>query len=123
MWGDIKCFIFIGICYLGIYIVYLVKWLLTNYRKHISIILISVILVSCAAPQVTITTQKAAVAYASVLSVMQYALPLFMVACVGVLIAKRTKEFKGCDEPIMPDMIEECSRLKESEIVRTQSIH
>ena len=123
MWGDIKCFIFIGICYLGIYTMFIIKWLLTNYRKHISIILICVILASCAAPQVTISTPKAAVAYASVLSVMQYALPLFMVACVGVLIAKRTKEFKGCDEPIMPDMIEECNRLKAAEIERKQSIH
>jgi len=92
--------------------------------KLISIILISVILVSCAAaPQITITTPKAAVAYASVLSVMQYALPLFMVACVGVLTAKRTKEFKGCDEPIAPDMVVTCDRLREAEEVRKQNTH
>ena len=91
--------------------------------KLISIILISVILVSCAAaPQITITTPKAAVAYASVLSVMQYAFPLFM-ACVGVLIAKRTKEFKGCDEPIAPDMVVTCDRLRETEEVRKQNTH
>ena len=91
--------------------------------KLISIILICVILVSCATVPVTISTPKAAIAYASVLSVMQYALPAVMAVCVGWLIFNRTREFKGCKEPVSPDMVDTCNRLKQAEIERKQSIH
>jgi hypothetical protein len=91
--------------------------------KRISIILICVIFISCATVQPTITSTKSAVAYASVLSIAQYVMPLFMAACIAWLIVKRTKEFKGCDEPIMPDMVEECNKLKEAEEIRKKGIH
>ena len=123
MWADIKCFIFIGICYLGIYTMFFIKWLLTNYRKHISIILICVILASCVSIPAVITTPEAAIAHAATLTIVQAVLHIFIVAGVTWLIVKRTNEFKGCDEPIMPDMVEECNRLKAAEEVRKQSIH
>ena len=91
--------------------------------KLISIILMCVILASCITAPTTITTPQAAIAHATALTVVQYVLPLFMAACITWLIVKRTTEFKGCDEPISPDMVDECNQLKAAEEVRKQSIH
>jgi len=95
-----------------------------NLTRIISIMILTCIFtVSCVNVAPMVTSPQAAVAYAGVSSVAQIAMPIFMIGCIGILIAKRTKEFKDCTEPISPDMVDTCEQYRVAEETRKQNVH
>ena len=85
-------------------------------------IVFSLLLTSCITFQAP-TSPAAASAVAGTLMVAKFVMPIAMAACVGVLIARNSKEFGSCKEPISPDMIDACNRLAEAEASRKANTH
>ena len=91
-------------------------------KKLLILIIIFSFVSSCITFQAP-TTPAAASAVAGTLMIAKYAMPVVMAVCIGVLVAKRSKEFNSCKEPISPDMVVTCDRLREAEEVRKQNTH
>ena len=92
-------------------------------KKLIIIVMVFVFCASCVNLTTPIANPAAAAAFASAATVAQVAMPIIIAGCVGILIVKRKKDFVECDEPIMPDMVDVCAKLKESERVRGENVH